>query len=372
VAALLESLLFDLKQRCAYLASTVNSLSGLHPKVDAYRTRMLTLVSLAESRIAALAGDPTLASPAFGKSHYQRYKRISELVSALEWGPVAAFKRFLPEDALMSLLVDRVCEEIAYPHHPPLCVAGGFSHYWTNPSVDLIVAPTCEASHLLGLTDIYHELGHIISLRARKSLGKQLRAAVNTHFAKEIAEAKQNGKSGGYIKKLQALRRNWKDWLIEFVADLIAAYLAGPAYGWANVRLCVNQSDSTFVANDTHPADEARTTAIEVMLEKIGLGSEGAAIRSYWNEFISLSGNTKHQEFDIEFPKSLLIDVRDIVHEELQKTGLKSVRDQAATAGGVLVSSLLNDAWMEFNQSAGSYAAWEGQQIATLKTALGL
>src|SRR5258708_6803522 len=127
----------------------LRGISGLHAGVDLYRTRMLALVALAESRITSLANDTTLSNPAFGKSHYQRYKRISELVSALEWGPVAALKRFLPEDALMSLLVDRICQEIAYPHLPPLCVSGGFSHYWTNPSVDLIVAPACEASHLL-------------------------------------------------------------------------------------------------------------------------------------------------------------------------------------------------------------------------------
>ena len=134
----------------------------------------------------------------------------------------------------------------------------------------------------------------------------------------------------------------------------------------------MNQSDSTFVANDTHPADEARTTAIEVMLEKLGLGAEGVAIRSKWNEFLALSGSTKHQEFDIEFPRVLLVEVRDIVHEELQKGGLKSVRDQAAAPGGVLVSSLLNDAWTMFNQSAASYATWEGRQISNLRTALGL
>src|SRR5439155_25379664 len=110
----------------------------------------------------------------------------------------------------------------------------------------------------------------------------------------------------------------------------------------------------------------------EVMLEKLGLGAEGAAIRSNWNEFLALSGSTKHQEFDIEFPRALLLDVRDIVHEELQKAGLKSVRDQAATTGGVLVSSLLNDAWTTFNQSAASYATWEAHQISNLKTALGL
>src|SRR5207253_9417237 len=127
---------------------------------------------------------------------YHRYKRLSELVSALEWGPVAALKRFLADDALMSLMVVGMCQEVGYPHLPPLCVACGFSHYWTNPSVDLIVTPACEASHLLGLTDMYHELGHIISLRARNQREKQLRAAVNKHSGTEITEAKQNGKSG--------------------------------------------------------------------------------------------------------------------------------------------------------------------------------
>lgn len=88
MAALLESLLFDLKQRCTYLATTLNGISGLPTQVDAYRLRMLKLVRQVESGLTSLGNDPTISNPAFGKNHYHRYKRLSELASALEWGPV--------------------------------------------------------------------------------------------------------------------------------------------------------------------------------------------------------------------------------------------------------------------------------------------
>ena len=67
MAALLQSLLFDLKQRSTYLAGTLSGISGLPSQVDAYRLRMLGLVAQLETGLTALANNPTIALPAFGK-----------------------------------------------------------------------------------------------------------------------------------------------------------------------------------------------------------------------------------------------------------------------------------------------------------------
>ena len=50
------------------------------------------------------------------------------------------------------------------------------------------------------------------------------------------------------MKKLEALQAIWKEWSIELIADVVATYLTGPAYGWANVRLCMNISGERRVS----------------------------------------------------------------------------------------------------------------------------
>jgi hypothetical protein len=373
VANLLPNLLHDLKQRCSYLEATLNALTGLPGSVDAYRLKMVKLLQRARTNIENLSTDPTLLVPKLAKRHLSSYKRLAELTSTMEWGPVAALRRFsAPEDTLMAHMAERVCKELGYPFTPPLCVAGGFGHYWTDPSLDLIVAPASEPFHLLGISDLYHELGHIITLRKKTEFETPLLKVVASHFAAEVKRARQNSRPPAFIARLKELSGNWKTWLIEFLADMIATYLTGPAYGWANVRLCMNLHEDVYEATDTHPADAARTGAIELVLEALGATTEAGSIRQFWADFVSLTGKKAPQEFDIEFPDSLLRKIRDVVIQECTNLKLVPFGQQPQGGSGVNITRLLTDAWAKFHQDPSTFSAWEARQIVAIRQELGI
>ena len=342
MAALLKNLLFDLRQRASHIESTLSRTApaSLPLIAEQYRQRMLTLLGRARQQIELLTADPDLLDPLYIRDSFRDYKLLCRLVSMIEWGPVAAFRRFSePDDVMMCLMTERICQEIGYPFPTPLCVAGAYGHYSTYADMDLILAPSSEPFHLLGLSDLYHELGHIISLRAKQVMIEPFFAEIDSYFAAEARRAQQDGKPQAFVKKLEELRLLWKEWVLEFIADMIAAYLAGPAYGWANVRLCMNIAVDVFEPNASHPADDSRATAIELVLETLGCQSEKSRIEQMWSDFVILTGRTKPGEFDIAFPRQLLERLRGFVVGECHSLGLKPWVQLPASSGSVHITA---------------------------------
>jgi hypothetical protein len=74
-------------------------------------------------RIVNLLRDPGIQHPQFAKNYYYDYKRLAELVQAMEEGPVLALGRFSTEDRMVTMLVQRICDEAGYPFDKPLCSA---------------------------------------------------------------------------------------------------------------------------------------------------------------------------------------------------------------------------------------------------------
>jgi hypothetical protein len=373
VAELLRNLLYDLRQRAGHIEASL----GVAPQAplpaiaEQYRQRMIALLSRARTQIELLSNDVDLLYPALVRGNFRAYKSLSRLVSMIEWGPVAAIRRFsAPDDVIMCLMTERICHEIGYPFPTPLCVAGAYGHYSTYADMDLILAPSAEPYHLLGLSDLYHELGHIISLRMRHTMIDPFNAEIDLHFAGEIRRARQDGKPPALVRKLEALQAIWKEWSIEFVADVVATYLTGPAYGWANVRLCMNISGVIFESNASHPADEARATMIELVLESLGCDADCAAIRSTWTDFVGLNGRPRPVEFDIDFPRDLLVRLGDFVVAECHATGLRE-RQPHVGSSSLHLTSLLGEAWTQFANDPGGYAPWEAMQVERLKREIG-
>jgi hypothetical protein len=370
---MLHRLLLELRQRAAHLEGELQAAAGLPAPAEAYRVQMAALLGRARAGIDSLAAAPDLLDPSLVRDNFRIYKRLAECVSSLEWGPVTALKRFRsPDDALLSRMVERLCHEVGYPFAPPLCVAGGYSYYFTYADMNLIVGPASEPFHLLGLPDVYHELGHIVTLRRPAELAAPAQALVESHFTAEIKRARQDGRPDSFVRKLRQLRGQWKAWLIEFTADVIAAYLTGPAYGWANVRLCSNVAGDVFEASPSHPADDARATAISLVLGRLGAAAEAAAIGQAWSDFLGLLGKSRSPEFDVEFPAALIGQVADLVVGACGAIGLRPFRQQPAPASGINVTRLLGEAWQQFNADPGAFGTWEAGQVAAIRAELGV
>ena len=371
---MLDRLLIELRQRAAHLEGELQAAApGLPAPAEAHRLVMANLLQKARTGIDSLAADPDVLSPALVRDNFRMYKRLAECVNSLEWGPVTALKRFrTPDDALMTRMVERLCQEIKYPFPPPLCVAGGYSYYFTYAHMDLIVGPASEPFHLLGLPDVYHELGHIVTLRKQSEFFAPALNLIEMHFKAEVKRARQDGRPDTFVRTLRRIRSQWAAWLFEFTADVVAAYLTGPAYGWANVRLCSNVAGDVFESGTSHPADDARATLIGIVLDRLGAAADAGEIGKAWADFSRLTGKMRPPDFEVEFPPALLADVVDATMAACRALGLTAFHQHPAAPGRINVTLLLAEAWRQFNAAPSGFGNWEADRVSALRTELGV
>jgi hypothetical protein len=378
VDSLLHGLLKDLLQRCHRLKQELTSLVSLPMEVSPYKEWVLNFVQVTEKRIEYLLEDPDIRDRGLAKNYYHAYKRLSEIVWRLEWRPILALTRYSERDRLATLICHQIAEEINFPYDRPICMALSSQHYWADPASRLIVIPSVEPFHLLGLSDMYHEIGHII-LFQQKEVEAETIDLVDQHFNQAIKHLKQEGESDTFQKELAYYMELWKRyWAREFACDMIATYLAGPAYGWANVRLCANVSTDIYGDDPsdpyyTHPADAARSRAIEMMLKQLGFEQMAQKIKDLWNQLIALIGQTEPQEFEFRFPLSLIEKLCGTLKRSCQNLQLISYSEKASEGGGHLhMTQLLNKAWNNFISDTENFAEWENTQISRIKATFGL
>jgi hypothetical protein len=158
---------------------------------------------------------------------------------------------------------------------------------------------------------------------------------------------------------------------LEFVSDMIAAYCVGPAFGWCNIRLCTNLASNLFEEIDSHPADNARTAAISLMLNKIDPQYDTADLLARWQELVALAREGQPQGYDLTYPQDLLIALVDFIATACASLGLRSWRT-ASTPGTIHVGMLLNDAWDAFHASPETFDQFEVERVAGLREDLGL
>ena len=364
MSALLEQLLYDLLQRYRFLRDELASVQGLRPEVLTYRDGFLTRVDTCIRVTEGLLDDPDLSQTSFARNNFHIYKRLSELAQAIDEGPVFALKRFSSSDLFLTRLVAGMCSEFGFPHTPPLCTAMSTQYYCTITGMDLLLLPHSESSHLLGLPDVYHELGHIVLFRDSSVLA-QLRARSQAHFHNEVLRAQSEAWPANSIAALHSYSNRWLgEWTLEFGCDLIATYICGPAFGWTNTRLCARLSPDFYEIMTSHPADAARTSAINLMLERLGR-VEAQAIDAQWEELRKTAAQNESQEFHLAFPQALLRELVDTVATYCSGAGIK-----AYAPGKMPIAKLLNDAWAKFLSNPKDFRAWEQARVAELTARL--
>ncbi len=362
--ALLEQLLHDLLQRYRFLRDELASVQGLAAEVLAYRDQFLTRLDTCIGAIDGLLSDPDLSQPSFARNNFHIYKRFSEFAQAVDEGPVFALKRFGSSDLFLTRLVAGVCREFGFPHTPPLCTAMSTQYYCTITGMDLVLLPHSESSHLLGLPDVYHELGHIVLFRNPTALG-QLRARSQAYFQNEILRAQREAWPANSIAALHSYGNRWlAEWTLEFGCDLIATYVCGPAFGWTNTRLCARLSPDFYEIMTSHPADAARTWAIKLMLQRLGW-TEAQDIDAQWEELRKTAAQNEPQEFHLAFPTALLQELVETVASFCSGAGIKTYAPAAMP-----IAKLLNNAWAKFLSNPKDFRAWEQARVAELATQL--
>ena len=313
--------------------------------------------------------DPDISDPLFAVNFFRDFKDLARLVQALENLPLLVLRRFNDRDVIATKLVRRICDEVGYPYAAPICSSLSSQYYWTAPDMDLVFVSSLEPDRLLGLADVYHELGHILLYREKHALLMPALRTVDHHFNRLRKDAQDGNWLPQSLEELELDRHRWRSaWLLEFGADMIATYLAGPSFGWCNIRTSINLGGELYRGNESHPADDARATAIEMMLQRIGDAPSALEIRSRWTELLTLSGEQVPHRYDMSYPKELLTDLCDSVYAACQSLGLKAWSIQGQTE--LTVGSALHCAWTEFRQRPHTFAGYELQVLSTLSATI--
>jgi len=363
----LEPLLHDLAERFLFLDEEFAKLV-LPPEAEPCRRKVYERIQRGRERIVEVLRDPDVARQEFAKNFYLVYKRLSEFVQQVEEGPLFALSRFRDEDRFLSRIVGAVCQEFRFPQASPVCVAMSSLYYCAMPRMDLILVPQSEASHLLGWADLYHELAHFLLARNEAGLLRPLRRRVRDYFRRAIEDAKRSGWPRRALGELEEWRELWLgDWIIEFACDFFGAFVAGPSFGWSNLRLCARTGADLFAAESSHPPDAARTQAILEMLGHLSASEETERIREKWQELLATIDVEEPQTFRMAYPEGLIRELASDSAFCFEAIGLRGYRQGVAP-----LADLLNEAWKRFQGDPRGFRGWELEQLNRLRTEFGL
>jgi hypothetical protein len=350
---------------------------GSYPReYDGLRQLCLTKLDQAQLELNALAGERLIDRAIQTSRRVRALKRLVEHLNNVEGIGVFALSRANEEDKFLNRLITEVCSEIAYPLVFPVVSSMSQDYFHIYSEFNLLCLPLIESRFLLHLPDVYHELCHPLH-RAMESPAmdgyqrafKKSLFGMVAHFDTEMLAAERLRNQQARLFQLQLWRTCWtKYWMEEIFCDLFGVLSAGPAYAWSHYHLCIKRGgdpyDAPLMFEASHPADNARMSAILMMLRaEPTFKDEADCIEGAWKQFVETMSYAASPEYFACYPAD---EIRKLV--AAAKTGVTAIGIQIAKPGhsGGL-RALLNEAWMEFWQAPHSYQAWETGQVAELR-----
>ncbi len=369
MTSLLHNLLLDLKRRGDCILQELAAVeNGLRPDFEVHRKEVFQRLTRALGVVDHMLGDPDLADPKLEPNFFMDFKRLSELIVSIEDTSLLILKRCAPEDRFLSSLTQQVCREVGYQDPPPLCGALSFQYFQALIETDIIMTPQIQASDLLALPDLYHELAHFVVFRKRPVLEVPVLALVHKFFADALRKSHQQGSPQ---TSLDAIRKNsslWTTlWHVEFACDMVATYWCGPAYGLANVRLSATRGDP-YQDSGTHPADDARKTGIECILKLAGEAAAAKEIDRIWQDLKRLSPSVQPPGYAKRYPTQLLEQIARCVYDGCIELGFRLFSEHLP--GSAVVGNAITEAWVAFQRDAAAYPAYESSALQTLRSKL--
>jgi hypothetical protein len=321
---------------------------------------------------AQLLADPSLGEPALRRNHLHLYKRWQELALLVESYPLPFIERYAEPDQWLTRLCRRLAEHVRWPALTPLVAALSNQYYWTMPDFNLICAPATEGTTLLGLPDLCHELGHILLVHHETTLTGDFVRELAAYIEHEQRRVAAQQRPPEYRRLYNLLFAQWHDaWLREFVSDMIATYLVGPAFGWQHVRLCAGRSQDAYhpALGETaeHPANEARLRGVLAALELMGWQEVGARIGALWQDYLDVSGETRPADYAVCYPQTLIASLAQRTVGGCRALGLRGFGPDLDPLKTGDIPALLDEAWKRFLIAPECYADWERRQLGILE-----
>ena len=373
----LRGLLCDLVRHCDVLKGRITAI----PDQLDLRSHLLAAYQVVEAvrrDAVQLLADPSFGSATLLRNHLQLYKRAQERALFAESFALPFLERYGQRDYRLTRLCRRLLDQVRWPLAPPLVAAFSSQYYWTKPEFNIICVPAAEEASLLGLPDLVHELGHILQLHCGVALLGTFLQELLGYVGQEQQRVAAQQRPPEYLALYNHLLGQWAgNWLLEFVPDMVATYLVGPAFGWQHLRLCSGHSQQdayhpSLGESGTHPADEARLRGILAVLGQVGAADSGVRIKELWERYLAVSGQTKPADYDLCYPDTLIASLARHVVAGCRALGLRGI-DQAPSnpPPAVDIPLLLCEAWERFLADPRAYLEWGPKRIEALWQELG-
>ena len=296
-----------------------------------------------------------LARADLAANNLETLRRLTEQLTIVEAFGLAAKERFSPADARVSSVLAKTLRFASWPLDPPPVLLLSKEGYWNQPQFGLIYAPAAEDSTLLGLPDLAHEVGHLLLLADKRELLLKLQEIVTEALT-------AMGGAGLAPADVDLRKSAWLNaWTMEFAADVIAAYLVGPAYLWQHLRLSIQLGRSPYqplLGVSTHPAPKARFDCIARVLTDLGV--DLAHIKDAWED-LQARGRQPAPLYGAVYPNQVLLGLARETHRACTAKGIKSFQD--APKQGLV--ACMNEAWQRFSD-AKDLRAWDIATVARL------
>lgn len=364
----LKGLLLDADKRCQVLQELLRS-GDFHQDLRSSTLGVYHQLERLHRAFRSILDDPAFGDPLLLRNQLQEYKRLAEQLSLIESYPIPFITRYDATDHELSQLCAALIRQINHPLAPPLVAAFSNQYYWTVSGFNFICIPAAEGQFLLGMGDLCHELGHILLGHREREFTFNFLRELLSHIRSEQDRVRTEQRPPSYYQFYDQLFAAWKDrWTREFIADIVAAYMAGPAYAWQHLRLCAQMTRGVYDnrLDSLHPSDESRMRAILAVLRQMGHEDLAGRIAGKWNEYVALTGDTETTDYRLCYPEmlinSLVNHTLDVCHDLGVRPFINTISDEAKPS----IIALLDNAWDVFLSSPESYPDWESQQIEEL------
>ena len=265
------------------------------------------------------------------------YRDLRRQLDAVEENFVGHIVRYNKSDLFFTRLAEALWDETNLRDLPPIAVTNTSGYFCPWASLGIVFSPPTTEHYMLIFPDLYHEFGHILQ-QLVKLHGDNFRAELKSHIADLKNQIRRHARpmEQGTIDDVNY---KWsEDWAEEVACDTLATHIVGPAYGWCNLHLCL-QNSSAYIHGGKHPADAARTRHILRVLRRRGFGTDADAIEKLWQSYADISQQAPSNYYPDYHPDGLFTAIMEDVEQAIKDCGFAGIEENSP------MITLFNQAW---------------------------
>lgn len=311
---------------------------------------------------------------------YRSFRVAYRNIETIEYFGIPALHFQSDDVKFLNKLIFTIQNEINLPFVAPSVACFSNRYYWIHGITNVIFMPIGEASSLLHLPDIFHELGHAtlynkdndIRLEEIKNIYKEMIDLITDYYEKLLAKKERKTGPQEILFLIKHIHSQWKKWINEFFSDLFACYSLGPAYVWAHLHLILKKSDDVYkfeklLIPQSHPSDDSRMKMMEIGLRLNNFNTDTDEIIRTWNSMPFVTSSTPIHEYQYAYPKPLMEKIAELMLDGMKKSGFSILTpDELRKLDESNIRKILNDAWKEFWKNP-NYIEWEKNTLDGLK-----